>query len=99
MSKLIKRNVVRLLLFGIPFALSYWVSKPLPQVAQGQTFVVCAYASDRPGELRIALALAGCPEGNSPDAGEGRAPVSVFPAVTAPNVKSHTRAESIHIPF
>ena len=61
---MLKRTVVRLLLFGIPFGLSYWVAKPAAKVAGGQTVVVCAYPGDRPGELRINLNRGACHDAN-----------------------------------
>ena len=59
-SNLLKRTVVRLLLFGIPFGLSYLATRPAAAVPAGRAFVVCAYPTDRPGELRISLDPAGC---------------------------------------
>lgn len=62
---MLKRSVVRLLLFAIPFGLSYWASRPARHVPAGQRVVVCAYPGDRPGELHISLNTAGCPQGDS----------------------------------
>ena len=81
---MLKRTVIRLLLFGIPFGLSYWATRPtapLPS-ASPQPFVVCAYPGDQPGELRISLETAGCAESRAPGKIRGGSPVSVFPAVT-----------------
>ena len=58
---MLKRIVARLLLFGVPFALSYWMSRPTPP-APGQPFTVCAYPGNLPGELRISLDTASCRE-------------------------------------
>jgi hypothetical protein len=78
---MMKRNVVRLLLFGIPFGLSYWATRPAPPVPQSQPLVVCAFPGDRPGELRIHLDPAACSE--TQPALKGAAPVSIFPAITS----------------
>ena len=59
---MLKRTVVRLLLFGIPLGLSYWVTRPASPVTSERTFVVCAYSGERPGELRISVDSDGCPE-------------------------------------
>ena len=48
---MLKLTVVRVLLFGIPFGLSYWVAWPAPQVAPGQTVVVCAYPVTGPASF------------------------------------------------
>ena len=85
-STMVKRTIVRLLLFGIPFGLSYWATRPTP--APIQAVVVCAYPGDQPGELRIEMDPSVC-----------AAPVSVFPAITATD-KSHShRDEGLNIPF
>ena|SRR5688572_24328646 len=80
---MLKRSIIRLLLFGIPFGLSYWATRPTP-VPSGppQPFVVCAYPGDKPGELRIRLDTSDCTEGRAPGKIRGGSPVSVFPAVT-----------------
>jgi hypothetical protein len=83
---MVKRTIVRLLLFGIPFGLSYWATRPGPP--RIQTVVVCAYPGDQPGELRINTDPAGC-----------SAPVSVFPAITAPDTLHGQRDEGLNIPF
>jgi hypothetical protein len=59
-STLLKRTIVRLLLFGIPFTLSYLVTRPAAAVPADHTFIVCAYPTERPGELRISLDPAAC---------------------------------------
>ena len=81
---MLKRSIIRLLLFGIPFGLSYWATRPTAPVSSGppQPFVVCAYPGDKPGELRIRLDTSDCAEGRAPGKIRGGSPVSVFPAVT-----------------
>jgi len=95
---MLKRVVVRLLLFGIPFGLSYWATKPAAPVAGNQTLVVCAYPGDRPGELRISRDPAGCSDSDgSKLAG---AAVSVHPAVNIPGqYNDHTAPKPLSIPF
>jgi hypothetical protein len=96
---MLKRTVVRLLLFGIPFALSYWATRPVASVAGNQTLEVCAYPGDRPGELRITLDSAGCSksEGSKITA---VAPVSAFPAGNVPQtIEDHAANKSVTIPF
>jgi hypothetical protein len=96
MSKLLKRTVVRLLLFGIPFSLAYWATRPAPQKPGGQ-FFVCAYPGDLPGELRIDLDPAVCAETVQP---MSEAPVAVYPAIGIPQPpQSPTTGQSINIPF
>ncbi len=59
---MLKRTVVRLLMFGIPFSLSYIVTRPAPPaptVAPTQTFVICSYG-DQGRELVIAPEKTGC---------------------------------------
>ena len=95
-STMVKRTIVRLLLFGIPFGLSYWATRPTP--APIQAVVVCAYPGDQPGELRIDMNPAGCSE-KSGQRIDVAAPVSVFPAITATD-KSHSHHdEGLNIPF
>ena len=92
-----KKTVVRLLLFGIPCGLSYWATTPAPSVAGHQRLVVCAYAGDRPGELRISLERAACSES---DISKSAEPGSVFPAVNIPQtIEDHESKKSLHIPF
>lgn len=86
---MLKRAVVRLLLFGIPFGLSYWAARPGPEVG-GQT-VVCAYPGDRPGELRINLNRGGCKEPN---------PVEIIPAGRSlPDGMGARIQGSVNVPF
>ena len=56
---MLKRTVVRLLMFGIPFSVSYIATRPAPPAAAAQTFVICAYG-DQGRELIIAPEKAGC---------------------------------------
>jgi hypothetical protein len=96
---MLKRTVVRLLLFGIPFGLSYWATKPAAPVAGNQNLVVCAYPGDRPGELRISLDPAGC-SGSDGSKITAVAPVSVFPAMNAPQTREDDAANKpLTIPF
>jgi hypothetical protein len=95
---MLKRTIVRLLLFGIPFGLSYWAAKPAAS-AGNPTLVVCAYPGDRPGELQISLSPAGCSEING-ETIPGAAPVSIFPAVNTPqDIGEHSAQESLSISF
>ena len=56
---MLKRTLVRLLMFGIPFSLSYILTRPAPPVAPAQTFVICSYG-DQGRELVIAPEKTGC---------------------------------------
>ena len=56
---MLKRTVVRLLMFGVPFCLSYVATRPAPSAAPAQTFVICAYG-DHGRELVIAPEKTGC---------------------------------------
>ena len=57
---MLKRTVVRLLMFGIPFSLSYIVTRPASHApAAAHTFVICAYG-DQGRELVIAPEKTGC---------------------------------------
>jgi hypothetical protein len=56
---MLKRTVVRLLMFGIPFGLSYIITRPSPHPAPAQTFVICAYG-EQGRELVIAPEKTGC---------------------------------------
>jgi hypothetical protein len=96
---MLKRTIVRLLLFGIPFGLSYWAAKPAAS-AGNQTLVVCAYPGDRPGELQISLSPAGCSEINGGFTIERAAPVSILPAVNTPqDIGEHAAQKSLSISF
>jgi hypothetical protein len=96
---MLKRTVVRLLLFGIPFGLSYWATKPATPITVNQTVVVCAYPGDRPGELRINLDPAGCSESAGPKTA-GAAPVSLLPAVNSPQgVKGNAGNKPLNLSF
>lgn len=56
---MLKRMVARLLMFGIPFGLSYALTRPVPPAVPAQTFVICAYGNQG-REIRIATDKAGC---------------------------------------
>jgi hypothetical protein len=56
---MLKRTVVRLLMFGIPFSMSYIATRPAAPSPEAQTFVICAYG-DHGRELVIAPEKAGC---------------------------------------
>jgi hypothetical protein len=56
---MLKRSVVRLLMFGIPFGISYIATRPAPPAQAAQTFVICAYG-DQGRELVIAPVKTGC---------------------------------------
>lgn len=93
---MLKRTVVRLLLFGIPFGLSYWASRPEPQVV-GQAVVVCASPGDRPGELRISFNRTGCAQS---DATYEASPAVIIPARTvSEGLDEHSGQEPVSIPF
>jgi hypothetical protein len=97
---MLKRTIVRLLLFGIPFGLSYWATKPAVPVGGNQALVVCAYPGDRPGELRISLDPAACSETDGGPTIAGAAPVSVFPAMNIPQgVGEDAARKSLSISF
>jgi hypothetical protein len=89
---MLKRTVVRLLLFGIPFGLSYWIAMPTPQIAGEQTVVVCTYPGDRPGELRINLSRGAC---------QGPNPVEIIPAGRSllDGAGAEVHSGSINVPF
>jgi hypothetical protein len=93
---MLKRTIVRLLLFGIPFGLSYWATRPVAPVDANKTLVLCAYPGDRPGELRINLAPAGCPASDGGSTITGVAPG--FPAMNVPRTLDHS-AKRTSIPF
>jgi hypothetical protein len=95
---MLKRTIVRLLLFGIPFGLSYWATRPAAPVAANKTLVLCAYPGDRPGELRINLAPSGCSESDGGSTITGVAPGSLFPAMNIPQTTDHS-AKRTSIPF
>ena len=96
---MLKRVVVRLLLFGIPFGLSYWATRPAAHVAGNQTVVVCAYPGDRPGELRISLDPGGC-SASSGGSNVAGAAVSIHPAVNTPKtIEDRTAVRPLSIPF
>jgi hypothetical protein len=96
---MLKRTVVRLLLFGIPFGLSYWATRPVAPVAGNQTLVVCAYPGDRPGELRITLNPSGCRESEGGSKVVGAA-VSVLPTVnTSKTIEDNAATTPLNIPF
>jgi len=97
---MVKGTVVRLLLFGIPFGLSYWLARPTVSPARPQSFVVCAYPGDQPGELRISLEAAGCSRDPAPGKPQTASPVSVFPAVTTlETAPGGTGSEALNISF
>jgi hypothetical protein len=95
---MLKRTVVRLLLFVIPLGLSYWVTRPTPPVTLERTFVVCAYSGDRPGELRISLDSGGCPEREF-KLGHETSPAAIVPAGRSIPESSGTGQEPLSIPF
>jgi hypothetical protein len=92
MRKMLKQIAGRLLLFGIPFALSYLATRPVTPPAVSRTFVVCTYPGDRPGELRISLDPVGCPD----DANEAK----TIPARNIPqNPLDGTSDKAMKVPF
>ena len=95
---MLKRTVVRLLLFGIPLGLSYWVTRPTPPVTLERTFVVCAYSGERPGELRISLDSGGCPEREFKLSHE-TSPAAIVPAARSIPKGPGTGQEPLSIPF
>ena len=95
---MLKRTVVRLLLFGIPLGLSYWVTRPTPPVTLERTFVVCAYSGERPGELRISLDSGGCPEREFKPSHE-TSPAAIVPAGRSIPDDPGTGQEPLSIPF
>jgi hypothetical protein len=53
---MLKRTIIRLMLFGIPCCFSYFAMRPAPTAPQRQ-FVICAYEGD---QLVIASQPADC---------------------------------------
>jgi hypothetical protein len=96
---MLKRTVVRLLLFGIPFGLSYWVTRPTAPAGGNQTLVICAYPGDRPGELRINVDPSGCSETEGSRI-TAAVPGSAYPAVNIPQTTERpSAAKPLNIPF
>ena len=93
---MLKRTVVRLLMFGIPFCSSYILTRPAPPAAAARTFVICAYG-DRGREIVIATDKSGCekPELDSPN--DKNQPGWVIPAVgkSSQSPDSSNRASDI----
>jgi hypothetical protein len=56
---MLKRTVARLLMFGVPFCLSYVLTRPATPVTPAQTFVVCSYG-DQGREITLATTETGC---------------------------------------
>jgi hypothetical protein len=56
---MLKRTVARLLMFGIPFCLSYVLTRPATPATPSQTFVVCSYG-DQGREITLATEETGC---------------------------------------
>lgn len=56
---MMKRTVTRLLMFGIPFCLSYILTRPAAPVTPSPTFVVCSYG-DQGREITLATTEVGC---------------------------------------
>jgi hypothetical protein len=56
---MVKRTVARLLMFGIPFCLSYVLTRPATPVTTSPTFVVCSYG-EQGREIVLATEEAGC---------------------------------------
>jgi hypothetical protein len=78
---MLKRTVVRLLMFGIPFSLSYIASRPASKPAAAvQTFVICAYG-DHGRELVIAPEKAGCAKALPRASESANRPVVIAPAL------------------
>ncbi len=82
---MLKRTVVRLLMFGIPFSLSYIATKPAPPAAAAQTFVICAYG-DQGRELVIAPEKTGCAKAlpRASESANRRGVISPAPRATKP---------------
>lgn len=93
---MLKRTVVRLLMFGVPFSLSYIATRPAPPVAPAQTFVICAYG-DHGRELIIAPEKAGCEKtlaGTSESDSQPGHPGHPGPVVPAVKQSQQTRPSS-----
>ena len=56
---MLKRTLARLLMFGIPFCLSYVLTRPAPPVTPSQTFVVCSYG-EQGRKITLATEETGC---------------------------------------
>ena len=95
---MLKRTVVRLLLFGIPLGLSYWVTRPASPVTSERRFVVCAYSGERPGELRISVDSDGCPEREF-NRNHEASPALIVPAARSIPEGPGTGQKPLSIPF
>jgi hypothetical protein len=91
LPKMLKQIAVRLLLFGIPFALSYLATRPTTPVTTQRTFAVCTSPGSRPGEVRISLHPDGCPPGGSEE--------NAVPALNIPKRSINPSHEAATIPF
>jgi hypothetical protein len=80
---MLKRTVARLLMFGIPFCLSYALTRPAAPVTPSQTFVVCSYG-DQGREITLATEEAGCTKGKAQPSSW------IVPAVGQPQQGSHS---------
>ena len=95
-SKLLKQSVVRILLFGIPFGLSYLATRPDPPVPANRNLVVCAYPTDRPGEFRFSLDSTKCKDAARL---ESREPARTRPARRIIPADSANRIDEASISF
>jgi len=77
---MLKRAVVRLLMFGVPFCFSYVVTRPAPSAPPAQTFVICAYG-DQGRELVIATEKAGCAKALPRTSESANRPTAIRPAL------------------
>ena len=61
---MLKRTVVRLLLFGVPFTMAYYGARPAP-VKHVPTFVLCGFSetSDTGSTIVVAETLSACSVG------------------------------------
>ena len=76
---MLKRMVVRLLMFGIPFSVSYIVTRPAPPAEAARTFVICAYG-DHGREIVLATDKSGCEQSDSKPERPANRPGWVVPA-------------------
>jgi len=86
---MLKRAVVRLLLFGVPFTFAYLVSRPALPTPPKPAFVICAYPD---GRMKVAANAAACAAGSA----------ILVPAAQrrpGPTVQGETADKTVHLPF
>lgn len=84
-----KRAIVRLLLFGVPFAVGFLASRPAPATETKPTFVICAYPD---GEMRVSAEAAACAAGSTVLVPAGR-------TLDLPAEAENSSDPTVHLPF